>query len=695
MRIRMLFLSLALCAALPLSAQESAFPTLDALATVDVPAFIFAEMVGRMSREYVEHVPPEQPPRYEIDQRESLRLAFGEERERQYKEVELRALTDDVLVWVHIDVDYPHWRAQALARNISAKVLGPIQRLFKSAEPPGVDGDPRLHVVIINDPDGNVLGAFPRSSTRPKHLWPKSNEREMVVIDASFDDEFTFFDDIILETVAHEYFHLLLHHMDPGEETWLNEAIASYAGYRVAEPLFRIHRAHGIADAFLEAPGVGLTQWEAARDKAPKYGAGVLFMVYLVQRFGEGIMARLLAEPSDGWRAVDKTLREMHGAAADEVFADWVLANYFLDADRGYGYREMEDELTAPEPTAVSNRFPSSRRGRLSPYGTDYLAVDVGGAGKLSLSLREAPEAQLIDVAPAEGEQFYFGLATDGGNPRLTRAFDLSAVEEAQLRFKIWYDLDNSQEYAYVNISDDGGLNWQTLPGNYTERSGIYSLYYDEGYTASSGTWLNERIDLSDYAPGQVLIRFEIVSHIGTAYGGVAIDDLSIDAIGFQDGFETADAAWIEAGWIRSDNRLPNNIWLQAAQETRGRLQVSRSLISGSGDLEVDILPGVSQVLVAISPVVAQTNQASPYRLELNLFDAAGAPMAAALQCQLRTTNGLNFRDAPGGSKIGLLPVGTVVFALASRDGWFNVKYGGDSGWIHGDYVTTTGNCEF
>lgn len=693
--MRMLLVSLALCVGLPLAAQESEFPTLAALADVDVPAFQFVEMVGRMSSEDTHFTPPAEPARYEIGQRDSLRLAFGEERERQYMEVELRGQTDDVLVWIHIDIDYPQWRAQALARNISANVLGPMQRLFQSEEPPGVDGDPRLHVAIIDDPEGNVMRYFSRTSTRPQDLWPKINEREMVVIDVSFDDEYTFFDDIMLETIAHDYLLLLQHHVDPGEDTWLKEAMASYAGHRVADPLFRIHRAHAIADEYLEAPGVGLTQWESTRDKGPKYGAGVLFMIYLAQRFGDGIMARLLAEPSDGWRAVDKTLREDHDVSADEVFADWVLANYFLHARRGYGYREMEEELTRPQPRAATNRFPSARRGRLPQYGTDYIAVNVGGGGKLTLSLREAPEAELVDVAPTEGERFYFGLASDGGNPRLTRAFDLSGVDDAQLRFKIWYDLDHDQEYGYVNISDDGGENWQTLPGNYTERSGIYSRYYDEGYTGDNGIWLTERMDLSDYAPGQVLISFEIVSHIGTAYGGMAIDGLRIDAIGFQDGFETDDDAWIAEGWIRSDNRLPNNIWLQAVQATRGHLHVSRSLVRGSGDLQVDILPGVSQVLVAISPVVPQTNQSSPYRLELNLFDAAGAPMDAASECQLRTTTGLNFRDAPGGDKLGLLPVGSVVFALDRRDGWFNVEYDGSSGWIHGDYVTTEDSCDF
>ena len=76
-------------------------------------------------------------------------------------------------------------------------------------------------------------------------------------------------------------------------------------------------------------------------------------MVYLAERFGEDIMPRLLAEQAKGWHAVEKVLREFAGVSADDVFADWVLANYFLDSRRGYGYRALEADITA---TAAGSR---------------------------------------------------------------------------------------------------------------------------------------------------------------------------------------------------------------------------------------------------------------------------------------------------------------------------------------------------
>ena len=429
------------------------------------------------------------------------------------------------------------------------------------------------------------MGYFPQSSARPQRLYFKSNQREMLVVNLAQDEEYDFFDKVLIEIIAHEYQHILHFHSDFGEELWLDEALASYAGFLAAKPLLRIQGAHGFADSFLEAPNIGLTQWQSSENTDAKYGAGVLFTLYLAERFGDDIMARLLLEPANGWRSVDKVLREYAAVSADEVFADWVLANYFLDSRRGYGHKELEAELTPPQPVASYNSFPATHDGYLPQYSTDYIAVDVRGADKLFLRLWQAPEAQLIDVAaPAEGDHFYYAAATDYSNSSLTRAFDLTGVRNAWLRFKLWHDLDKHSEYAYVTLSNNGGLTWETLSGTHTQSSRVYEDYYDQGFTGGTGNWLPERINLSAYAPGRILLRFEVMSNIATTYSGMAIDDMRIDAIGFRDDFESADDAWDAKGWMLTDNRLPNNTWLQAVQKNRDGLHLSRSLVTGKGD---------------------------------------------------------------------------------------------------------------
>lgn len=675
------------------AAQEADYPTLAALADLDAPPFRYADMIDRMSWMNPNHVPPTQPPHHEIGDREWFRLSYGADRDLKRMEMELRALTDRILLWVHVGVDYPNWRANQLAKDIERLVLDPIQKLFQFSEPPGVDGDPRLYIAMISDPDGDVLGYFPQASTRPQRLYFKSNEREMLVVNVARDDDFTFYDEILVEIIAHEYQHILHHHSDYGEELWLDEALASYAGYHAARSLFEIQGAHGIADDFLQAPHTGLTQWQADDQKGPKYGAGVLFMIYLVERFGEDIVARLLAEQANGWRAVDKVLREDHAVAAVDAFADWVLANYYLAFRRGYGYRHLEAALTPPEPSASYNSFPARHDGELAQYSTEYIAVDARGADTLQLSLWQAPAARLMPEGPAEGDRVYYALASDYSNSSLTRAFDLGDVTQAWLGFKVWHDLDKDAEYGYVTVSANDGRTWETLSGSYTRSSRVYDDYFDEGYTSRSGNWRNERIDLSPYAVGRILLRFELMSGVATSYGGMAIDDLHIKAINFHDGFESPDEAWIAEGWIRTDNRLPNNTWLQAVQDSREGLHIERALISGSGDLNVEILPGVNQVLVAVSPIVPRTSLPTEYELELNLLDAGGEIMVVTRECTLTTTHALNFRAAPNGTKIGLLARGAAVDAL-DRDGdWFMVVHAGRQGWIHGDYVHAAGAC--
>ena len=315
------------------------------------------------------------------------------------------------------------------------------------------------------------------------------------------------------------------------------------------------------------------------------------------------------------------------------------------------------------------------------------------GADKLLVRLWQAPDARLVDEDPVEGHYFAYAVTNDTSHSRLTRSFVLSARRPQWLRYRVWYDLEDGMEFGFVTISDDDGESWESLSGILTRKSTVYSDFYTEGYTGRSGRWLYDRIDLSDYGPGVVQISFEVISNIATSYHGMAIDDIGINAIGFHDGFETPDDAWIKEGWIRTDNRLPNNTRLQVVQETANGLHLNRTLVTGNGGLAVDLLPGVSQALVAVSPIVAQSSWPADYELEFYLLNNAGEVMVVTRECTVTTTDFLNFRAAPNVNKIGLIPAGATLDALDRQEDWFMVYYNGAQGWISAGYVTTHGNC--
>ena len=689
MRYRMLYVIVVLALQVPLWAQDSEFPTLAELANVEIPAYEYDDTARRFSGIRGRHRVPSSPPDYTIGAREFMWIPGGESGEHSKVQLELRGMTENVLIWVKEPANYSHYQAQAMAERVENSILPPLRQLFNYVEPPGVDGDQRVTIVMVHDTPWSSSGVFTRVDTHPRSLYADSNQREMMVVNLAYGDGSYVDDDYVASVIGHEYQHMQHHFQDFGEEHWLNEALSGFASYYVVDS--EIVRWN--LKKFMEAPDTALTNLRTGESLSAKYGAATLFMIYLASQYGDEIVGRLQAEEADGWYAVDKVLRENAGVSADEVFADWVLANYYQDAQRGFGYSGEDILRTSPQPVANLLAFPTAHSGSLRQFATDYIVVDARGADKLALRLAQAPEAQLINASAYEGDRFYYAVPKDTSSRRLTRRFNLASSQDIWLTFRLWHNLKPHYEYGYVQVSADGGSSWRILPGKFTEDESLYGRFYADGYTGNSRGWLQERIDLSDYAGRSILLRFEVLTDARTFYQGMAIDDIRIDAISFRDGFETADNSWIAEGWIRTDNRLPQLTWLQVVQETDDGLHLNRSLITGSGDLSVDLLPGAGQALVAISPVVPQTAMQTEYELEVNLIDADGDIMAISRECTVRTTHGLNFRDAPNGNKIGLVPQGASVYALDRSGDWFMVEYDGERGWISASYVTTEGNC--
>ena len=387
-------------------------------------------------------------------------------------------------------------------------------------------------------------------------------------------------------------------------------------------------------------------------------------------------------------------LREHAGVAADEVFADWALANYFMDAERGFGYKQLDTVTASAQPTRIYQAFPAQYTGSLQQFSSRYFAAAVGGADKLALRLTQDDEARLIDIAPAEGDHVYYALTNDASISTLTREFRLPSGTPLWLDFKIWYDLAPPHDYATVELSTDGGYVWRNLQGDHTQSHSPGNRFSYQIYTGNSGGWLHERIDISRFARARDLqLRFELVASHETTYHGLAIDDLRISGTNYHFGFEFPDDSWTAEGWIRTDNRLPQRTWLQVVQETPDGLHLDRRMLHASGEIIVDLRPDATVAHIAISPVVPATSLETEFALELSLLDANNAPMAAPRACKVTTTHGLNFRDAPSGDKIGLVPFGTAVAALEKSQGWFRVIHDNKLGWVHGDYVTEAGNC--
>lgn len=447
-----------------------------------------------------------------------------------------------------------------IASTFESSIYPTNQRLFGSEWTPGVDNDPRMTVLFTSIPGAG--GYFSSADEHTRTINPYSNEREIIYV--NIDNGWSNLEN----TLAHEHQHMIHWNNSPSHDVWLNEGSSMLAqalnGYALG----------GVDDAFMRNPDTQLTGWAANPDLArANYGAAYLFLDYLRTYYGgDGMIRSIVATPGAGFAAIDRVL-EAGGYSERfvDVFEKWALTN-LLDGTPG----AAEDDYEYPNQSiAVSladniSSYPADLSATVSQFGTDYIQIAPPPSGStLEINFTGATEAPVIATDARSGEGIYWSNRGDMSDTMLTRSFDLSSVQSASLEYAIWFDLEQDLDYGYVEASTDGGATWDTLRGNHTTDTNPNGTNFGHGYTGSSSAqpgadaqgWLTDSVDLTPYVGGEVQVRFEYITDDGYNAGGLALDDISLEAINWQDDAES-DAGWQEAGWVRVANTLPQTYYV-------------------------------------------------------------------------------------------------------------------------------------
>jgi len=525
----------------------------------------------------------------------------------------LRVKTPHAALWVAEDRRVDPADLQAAAEAFEDRIYPTVRSFFGSEWTPGVDCDPRL-VILHAAGMGGVAGYYASKDEFPKAVRPDSNEAEMFYINL---DAVRVGSSFYNGVLAHEFQHMVHWYNDRNEETWLNEGASELAAFLSG------YDRGGFEDAFLAQPDTQLNTWAPSEEgNAEHYGAAFLFLEYFLERFGEEATRRLVAHPENGLAAVDRVLAELGaGLDADGFFLEWAAANFLdhLDLPDGPRYRALR--LPAPRRTAVVRRLPQEIRDQVFPYATDYIELPAGEA--IRLVFRGTPTLPLVDTAPFEGRRFWYAVRGDESNPRLTRALDLRGVGRATLRYRIWYDLEEDWDYAYVSVSTDGGRRWTLLRTPSGTDSNPHHNNLGWGYTGVSGgvggpRWITETVDLTPYVGQVVLLRFEVVTDDAVNRPGVALDAIEIPEIGFRDGAE-ADQGWQAEGWARVGAQVPVRFALQVLRvRTDGTVRIERLPVGegATGEWVLEAGPD-RRVVLALSALARFTTEPAPYTLRV------------------------------------------------------------------------------
>ncbi len=532
-----------------------------------------------------------EPLAYEVGDSETFSLLDLDAPSTYEVTATVRAITDHAYFFLQDGTPYINSSLQRIAADFEDEVWPKVTAAFGEPWTPGVDGDPRITVLhaALRGAGGYVSG----TDSFPREVAPTSNEREMLYIERSvLSTPGVEYNDL----VAHELQHLIHALADDGEESWVNEGLSQVAGQSVGGGEAWIPQ-------FLTQPDLQLDHWPSSGDSIPNYAASELFFAYLLDHHGGRVNGHaLLNEPGDGWDGIDAYLAA-YGTKSDNVFGDWVIANW-LDAEDGpYSHPSLNATTT------VAATVTGDGNGTVRQYAADYLRIPAGSGTVFGF---QGEETVSIGIPERDGA-FWWSQRGDAIDSRLTRELDLRNVNEASLRFDAWYETEDGWDYAYVAASTDGGATWQTLPGQHTTSDDPTGASYGHGYTGTSGGWIAEEINLSEFAGRRVLLRFEYVTDDSANQAGFAVDNIAVPEIGLEDGAETA-TGWQAEGFRRITGPLEQQ-WLVQAIYRDGEVLTIDVGEDGSGGLLFD---DAGETVIIVAALTRGTAEPAAYSWTLS-----------------------------------------------------------------------------
>lgn len=536
----------------------------------------------------------------------------------------LRYVTGHVYFWVQDGVAYNQNDLQRLVEAFENEIYPTNREFFGSEWTPGIDGDPHLYILYAQGLGGAVAGYFSSVDEYPPQANEYSNGHEMFLLSA---DHVNLRDEFAYGVLAHEFQHMIHWYRDRNEETWMNEGFSNLA-------MFLNGFGIGGSDyVYTLDPDIQLNYWPTiSQNTTPHYGASFLFLTYFLDRFGDDATKALVAETENGMVSIDKVLAEngsttpgeSQSLGADDIFADWVVASYLQDSRVGDGRYTYHNYSNAPQPsdTEEIDACPTATQTRdVSQYGVDYIRISC--SGDYTLRFEGSVQVGVVPEDPYSGSYAFWSNMGDESNMLLTQEFDFTG-HSGPLTFTYWtwYDLEKDYDYLYLEASLDG-QNWQILTtpsGTADDPSGNS---YGWGYNGQSGggaghRWIQESVDISEFAGERVMLRFEYITDAAVNGEGLLLDDVAIPEIGYFTDFEGEDGGWQAEGFVRIQNILPQTFRLALINHGR-ETTVEHLTLSGENAIEIPLkLSGdIDEVTLVVSGTTRFTRQKAAYRFSL------------------------------------------------------------------------------
>ncbi|MBU1108364.1 MAG: hypothetical protein KKB51_16945 [Candidatus Riflebacteria bacterium] len=333
-----------------------------------------------------------------------------------------------------------------IVSEFDSRIYPNTRSMFGSEWSPGIDGDSRITLLLLDIQDGYnpqqgrrgyTAGYFYAGDCYNRKKKPESNEREMLYLDiypsVPGSSEF-------MSVVAHEFQHMIHWNHDPKEFTWVNESLSQLAQFLCG------YGHPPQTQAFIRNPNNNLAAW-SGDDTLANYGQVYLWAYYISIRIAStderrrAFVRRMVDQSSQGFSGLNAAIKKQ-GIKNNvrNLFRSFCLANYLNDdrIERGaYGYDKPLAKL-ALRPEMRFDAPPFAGKGNVKCWSTRAIQINPA-------SLR----GQEINVLFA-GQKI---VASNYSN-----SFDVALVsyssDRKHLPVVIWLDIRDFKASQKIRISN-------------------------------------------------------------------------------------------------------------------------------------------------------------------------------------------------------------------------------------------------
>ncbi len=462
-------------------------------------------------------------------------------RRGEYREVSATLLgqTDTFRVWAQDSTGVSANLMLRAAREAETAVqTGLLAALAERA----LEKRPDLLPVDLVYAELSAMGGYFSSADQPgERLHPYSNNTSAIYVSLASCSTSA---GCSVALIRHELQHLLHYAVDPLEETWFNEGLSKLA--EASDP-----------PAPPTCTDFELFGWSSDPSLSGlHYDGAEAFLDHWRRTFGEEALYSVALDPRPGREALGGYLAyHRTGRTLDDVFLDWAVEQVSARLSADSGRAEPDDACPNTARHTLSDAVPA--RDSVSQYGCDVILVPERLEGEVQFA--GSLYADLVPEFPPNNSLVWWASNGHTNHATLTAEVDLSRLQRPALRFWVWHEIEEWYDWAYVAVSSDQGATWLWLAAPAMTTKDPFGNSPGVGYTGSSGTWLQQAIDLSDRSGEQVLVRFGYLTDDAVEATGFAVN--RVEVIDRENGASGGYLRW------RNDGFQPLSTWTPQRQD--------------------------------------------------------------------------------------------------------------------------------